>query len=72
MSAQLILGEDYYMEDGLMVMTAAYHKKRGHCCGSGCRWCPYEPRHQEGATLTTTDDDFWVATNSSCDNGPTP
>jgi len=33
--------EDYYMEDGMMVFTAAYHLKRGVCCGSGCRHCPY-------------------------------
>ncbi len=32
---------DYYMEDGMMVFTAAYHLKRGSCCGSGCRHCPY-------------------------------
>ena len=24
-----------------MVFTAAYHLKRGYCCGSGCRHCPY-------------------------------
>lgn len=36
---------DYYFENGLLVYTAAYHLKRGHCCGSGCRHCPYEPRH---------------------------
>ena len=35
-------GEDYYFENGLLVMTAAYHKKRGYCCGSGCRHCPFE------------------------------
>ncbi len=33
--------EDYYFEDGLMVFTAAYHLKRGSCCGNGCRHCPY-------------------------------
>ncbi|HTW81643.1 MAG TPA: DUF5522 domain-containing protein [Terracidiphilus sp.] len=33
--------EDYYMEGGLVVFTAAYHLKRGYCCGSGCRHCPY-------------------------------
>lgn len=33
--------EDYYFEGGLMVFTAAYHLKRGYCCGSGCRHCPY-------------------------------
>jgi hypothetical protein len=34
--------DDYYMENGLMVFTAAYHLKRGYCCGSGCRHCPYD------------------------------
>lgn len=32
---------DYYWENGLMVFTAAYHLKRGYCCKSGCRHCPY-------------------------------
>lgn len=31
----------YYMENGLVVFTAAYHLKRGYCCKSGCRHCPY-------------------------------
>ena len=34
--------EDYYFENGFLVMTEAYHLKRGFCCGSGCRHCPYE------------------------------
>ncbi|MBA4852441.1 DUF5522 domain-containing protein [Emticicia sp. BO119] len=33
--------EDYYMEGDLMVFTDIYHKKRGYCCKSGCRHCPY-------------------------------
>jgi hypothetical protein len=33
--------EDFYMENGLVVFTAAYHLKRGYCCNSGCRHCPY-------------------------------
>lgn len=37
-------GEDYYFENGLMVFTAAYHLKRGYCCGSGCRHCPYDKK----------------------------
>lgn len=32
---------DYYVENGFMVFTAAYHLKRGHCCESRCRHCPY-------------------------------
>jgi hypothetical protein len=33
--------EDYYFEGPNMVFTEAYHLKRGSCCGSGCRHCPY-------------------------------
>ncbi|HEX4140844.1 MAG TPA: cysteine-rich CWC family protein [Candidatus Methylacidiphilales bacterium] len=33
--------EDYYLEEGRYVFTAAYHLKRGFCCDSGCRHCPY-------------------------------
>jgi len=33
--------EDYYFENGLLVFTEAYHRKRGYCCKSGCRHCPY-------------------------------
>ena len=40
---------DFYRENGLLVSTAAFHLKRGVCCGSGCRHCPYEPRHTEGS-----------------------
>ncbi len=31
----------FYMENGLMVFTREYHLKRGYCCKSGCRHCPY-------------------------------
>ena len=34
--------EDYYLENGLLVFTEAYHRKRGYCCGSECRHCPYQ------------------------------
>ena len=32
---------DFYFAGGLMVFTEAYHLRRGYCCGSGCRHCPY-------------------------------
>jgi iron complex transport system substrate-binding protein len=32
---------DYYIENGAWVFTASYLKRRGYCCGSGCRHCPY-------------------------------
>ena len=31
----------FYMENGLIVFTEAFHLKRGYCCKSGCRHCPY-------------------------------
>ena len=41
---------DHYLnEDGFMVFTEKFHLRRGSCCGSGCRHCPYEPRYQKGA-----------------------
>jgi hypothetical protein len=33
-----------------MVFTAAYHLKRGYCCGSGCRHCPYDHAKVERCT----------------------
>lgn len=45
---------DWYVENGLLVSTAAHHLKRGYCCGSGCRHCPYEPKHVEGNTQVST------------------
>lgn len=33
--------EDFYYEGQYMVFTAAYHLKRGYCCNSDCRHCPY-------------------------------
>jgi len=32
---------DFYIENGLYVFTEQYHQKRGYCCKSGCRHCPY-------------------------------
>ncbi|MFT6981325.1 MAG: hypothetical protein ACJAUD_000088 [Crocinitomicaceae bacterium] len=34
--------EDYYLSpEGFIVFTEKYHRKRGHCCKSGCKHCPY-------------------------------
>lgn len=40
-SAKLVEGEDYYDEGSMIVFTARYHLRRGFCCKSGCRHCPY-------------------------------
>ena len=34
-------GEDFYWEGPYMVFTEAWHLKRGYCCGSACRHCPF-------------------------------
>ena len=38
---QLVENEDYYLDHGLIVLTARYHLRRGYCCEQGCRHCPY-------------------------------
>ena len=40
---------DYYLENDRVVFTAAFHIKRGSCCGNYCRHCPYEPKHTPGS-----------------------
>ncbi len=42
-------GKDYYLDKGSIVFTEAYHKRRGICCGSGCRHCIFEPIHTKGS-----------------------
>ncbi|NBR37613.1 MAG: hypothetical protein EBT80_09775 [Chitinophagales bacterium] len=32
----------YYNEEGLVVLTEAYHLEKGYCCGNGCKHCPYD------------------------------
>jgi hypothetical protein len=41
-SAEELRPEDFYYEGPYLVFTAAYHLKRGYCCNSGCRHCPYK------------------------------
>jgi hypothetical protein len=39
----LSVGADTYVDprSGYTVLTAGYLARRGHCCDSGCRHCPY-------------------------------
>ena len=43
----LVEGEDFYREGPYIVFTEKFLKKRGYCCESGCRHCPYGFRRQE-------------------------
>lgn len=40
---------DFYIDGGRYVFTAAYLLRRGACCGSGCRHCPYSKEAQARA-----------------------
>jgi hypothetical protein len=47
--------EDYYLSpEGYIIFTEKYHLKRGYCCQSGCRHCPFrkkdEPKGKTGKT----------------------
>ncbi len=34
--------EDYYLSpEGHIIFTESYHLKRGYCCKSGCKHCPF-------------------------------
>lgn len=38
---------DYYFENGLMILTENFLKKRGYCCRNNCRHCPYSFKPNE-------------------------
>jgi hypothetical protein len=40
---------DFYMEGPNLVFTAAYHLRRGYCCNSDCRHCPYKSGEDEAS-----------------------
>ena len=51
MSKDLKNNVDYYIEGERVIFTALAHIKRGQCCGSGCRHCPYIPKHTKGKVV---------------------
>ena len=45
--------EDFYLSpEGYVIFTEQYHLKRGHCCQSGCRHCPYGFHEKKGKGRT--------------------
>jgi hypothetical protein len=34
--------DEFYFDGPYLVFTEVYHLRRGFCCNSGCRHCPYE------------------------------
>ncbi len=43
-------GDYYFSKEGFLVFTEQYHLKRGYCCQSGCRHCPFgnAPKPRKG------------------------
>lgn len=39
---RLVEHVDFQIENGKYVFSSWYHLKRGYCCGSGCRNCPFD------------------------------
>ena len=44
-------GRDFYLEKGFVVFTEGYLLKRGLCCESGCRHCPYGYQKEPNPSL---------------------
>lgn len=50
--------EDYYLSpEGYVVFTEAYHLKRGYCCQSGCKHCPWRNQEAEKKDKKASDKD---------------
>ncbi|WP_173021606.1 DUF5522 domain-containing protein [Lewinella sp. W8] len=48
---------DFYVDDdGMYVMTAAFHLRRGYCCGNRCKHCPYDHVNVPGGKQQSEDD----------------
>jgi lysophospholipase L1-like esterase len=45
--SSLVEGEDYYREGSAIVFTEQYHLRRGYCCESRCRHCPFKEPPQQ-------------------------
>ena len=56
---QMQEGRDFYWEGRFMVFTSTYHRRRGYCCGTGCRHCPYDPQWiKDNTTLTQSSENL--------------
>ena len=51
--------EFYYDEQGRKVFTKHYHLKRGYCCQSGCRHCPYGYKDKVDPNIPAELQDPW-------------
>ena len=44
---KFVEGIDFYFENGLIVLTEHFLKKRGYCCKNDCRHCPYSKEEND-------------------------
>jgi hypothetical protein len=49
--------DDYYLEGDYVVFTEQYHRRRGYCCRSQCRHCPWKPKPKKDKTEISKNDD---------------
>lgn len=61
-------GDSTYIDpkSGYKVMTVGTLADRGTCCGSGCRHCPYSPRHTKGGSTLSLGVASSLASASLC------
>ena len=48
-AAALVEGVDFYLEGAAVVFTEGFLRRRGYCCESGCRHCPYRGKSEDSA-----------------------
>ena len=46
MKINLVEGVDYLLENNKLVFTKEFLLKRGYCCNSKCRNCPYKVQNK--------------------------
>ncbi len=51
----LVAGVDYVRDGNRLVFTESYLLRRGQCCGSGCKNCPYPVEEAVERSITATD-----------------
>ncbi|MDT3740806.1 MAG: DUF5522 domain-containing protein [Candidatus Kapabacteria bacterium] len=52
---QKSLNDDFYFnQDGLLVFTENYHRKRGFCCKNSCLHCPWNYRNSQKVSKNFT------------------
>jgi len=53
---RLVEGTDYTVENGRMVLSREFLLRRGHCCNSRCKNCPYRTAADQDNSIYTNED----------------